>query len=372
MREKLKEFFAVPANIRQEFWQDTVQKNRLSLIVISIMIFGMELFNMARVLFLSNAGLGTWNNRIYFSMYCILFLSAAVYLLLQYVLRNSGEKLQWRLQIAAVAFFFLWHIGLNAYDLVRDPEGETYIFVTAVVGLAMFIQMPWLCGTVYFGAGYGLFMLLNAPVLEEGVIINLTITTIVALAISYTRSRHAVIELSQRKEIRRMNTRLEQLLQRDPLTGILNKRAFENCAVCAFQEGSGEKLALFMLDLDDFKTVNDRYGHPCGDYVLKETAERLAEFFSDAVCVGRVGGDEFAALIPGNDSAEELQARGEKFIRLFSEVNWQGESIRVSCSAGMILAGGGTLSYEEIYKKADEALYEAKRSGKGCCCLKED
>ena len=114
MREKLKEFFAVPANIRQEFWQDTVQKNRLSLIVISIMIFGMELFNMARVLFLSNAGLGTWNNRIYFSMYCILFLSAAVYLLLQYMLRNSGEKLQWRLQIAAVAFFFLWHIGLNA------------------------------------------------------------------------------------------------------------------------------------------------------------------------------------------------------------------------------------------------------------------
>ena len=105
MREKLKEFFAVPANIRQEFWQDTVQKNRLSLIVISIMIFGMELFNMARVLFLSNAGLGTWNNRIYFSMYCILFLSAAVYLLLQYMLRNSGEKLQWRLQIAAVAFF---------------------------------------------------------------------------------------------------------------------------------------------------------------------------------------------------------------------------------------------------------------------------
>src|SRR5699024_931851 len=106
-------------------------------------------------------------------------------------------------------------------------EGETYIFVTAVVGLAMFIQMPWLCSTVYFGAGYGLFMLLNAPVLEEGVIINLTITTIVALAISYTRSRHAVIELSQRKEIRRMNTRLEQLLQKDPLTGILNKRAFE-------------------------------------------------------------------------------------------------------------------------------------------------
>ena len=125
-----------------------------------------------------------------------------------------------------------------------------------------------------------------------------------------------------------------------------------------------------MLDLDDFKTVNDRYGHPCGDYVLKETAERLAEFFSDAVCVGRVGGDEFAALIREMTAWRSFRQEERIYPSVFGS-ELAGRKHPCQLQRRMILAGGGTLSYEEIYKKADEALYEAKRSGKGCCCLRE-
>ena len=82
MGKHIGEFFRIPTEIRAEFWQDTLQKNQLSLLVICLMILGMELFNMARVLFWSDSGLGTLNNRIYFSMYCALCLAAVLYLLL--------------------------------------------------------------------------------------------------------------------------------------------------------------------------------------------------------------------------------------------------------------------------------------------------
>ena len=98
MKGKLAEFFRVPREIRRDFWQDTVQHNRLSLLVICIMIFGMELFNMARVLVFSNSGLSTQNNRIYFGMYCMLFLVAALYLVLHRVLRKRGLRVRWAVQ----------------------------------------------------------------------------------------------------------------------------------------------------------------------------------------------------------------------------------------------------------------------------------
>ena len=77
----MKRIFQIPPEIREDFWQDTIKRNRLSLLVICIMIFGMELFNMLRVLFWSASGLGTVNNRIYFTMYFLLWMSAAIYLL---------------------------------------------------------------------------------------------------------------------------------------------------------------------------------------------------------------------------------------------------------------------------------------------------
>ena len=86
MRVRLKQIFQIPPEVLTEFWQDTLRRNHLSLLVICIMIIGMELFNMSRVLFWSESGLGTVNNRIYFTMYLLLCLSAAAYLILRRLL----------------------------------------------------------------------------------------------------------------------------------------------------------------------------------------------------------------------------------------------------------------------------------------------
>ena len=98
MSVRLKQFFQIPPEIRAEFLQDTLRRNRLSLLVICIMIFGMELFNMLQVLLWSSSGLGTANNRIYFTMYFLLWIAAAVYLCLRWLLRRGAPRIQWAVQ----------------------------------------------------------------------------------------------------------------------------------------------------------------------------------------------------------------------------------------------------------------------------------
>ena len=211
MQKKLSEFLRIPSEIREAFWKDSVQKNTLSLLVICIMVFGMELFNIARVLFMSNSGLGTANNRLYFGMYCALLLAAAAYLILNRLMREAPARKRWALQYGTALFMLLWHVCINAYDLSREADGEIAIYTTAMLGIAVFIQMPGAFGLLSYGLGYAVFMLLAALNLSSGTLLNLTFTTIVALAIALTRCRHAVIMLMQRREIDLINRRLQSL-----------------------------------------------------------------------------------------------------------------------------------------------------------------
>lgn len=362
MREKLLGFFQMPKEVRQEFWQEALRYNRISLLVICIMIFGMELFNMARVLFLSPSGLGTWNNRFYFGMYCALSLVAAAYLVLWRFLGKGNPRVRWAAQYATVLCMLVWHAGINAYDLYRDPVSGTTIFVTAVLGMAVFIQMSPAYSFFAYGVGYGLFAALAFPLLDRGDQLNLTLTTIVALAISLTRCYHAGVMLGQRREIDAMNRRLQALVQQDPLTGLLNKTAFQHrVEYCLAESRTPEEAALLICDLDDFKAVNDRHGHPCGDQILQEAARKLQEVFPGEAA-GRIGGDEFAVVVFGTQSS--LQRAAGQLIREVASIRWKGTDIGVSCSVGVSLAGRPGVDFQSLYRDADNALYQAKNRGK--------
>ena len=206
MRNRIRDFLHVPPEIYPEFRQDTFQRNRLSLLVICVMIFGMELYNMARVLFLSRSGLATLNNRIYFGMYCALFLAAAIYMLLSRIMRASAIGKRLWLQFGAVVFAFIWHICLNAYDLMREPDGEVSIYMTAVLALAVFIQLPPALSIACHTGGYAIFVLLAGRYLESGPLLNLTFSSIVALAVSLTKCHGTVVVSSQRREISQQNS----------------------------------------------------------------------------------------------------------------------------------------------------------------------
>ena len=192
MKERLKEFFYIPPHIRPAFRETMLNTNRVSLIVICLIIFVVELFNIARVLFWSASGLQTVNNRIYFVMYCLLLLVPVSYALLWRRLKIASPKRQWVVQYAMVLFILMMNICINGYDLLGDPKGQTSIYTTAVLGIAMFIQMPVQYSLVAYGLSYTIFMGLAGSALDAGDIINLSITTMVALGVSLTSCRHAV------------------------------------------------------------------------------------------------------------------------------------------------------------------------------------
>lgn len=365
------DFFHVPEAVRAEFWREVLQKNHLSLVVICIMILGMELYNMARVLLWSSSGLGTLNNRIYFGFYASLFLSAILCLLLEHALRQAAPMRRWAAQYGSMLFFFLWHAVLNAYDLMRDPYGSTGIFVTAVLALAVFIHMPWTFSIPAYGLAYGLFFLLAGKHLAGGDLLNLTFTTIVSLAVSLTTSRNLVIMVSQRRQIDEANAQLQELLERDPLTGLLNKVAFQSCAERILEDGErGQDLTLLLLDLDDFKGINDHYGHPCGDDVLVHTAQALRQVFPEAAGIGRVGGDEFAVLL--RDQAGWASERIDQgLLPALARFRWEEKPLQICCSTGICRTDRAGVSYRALYEAADRALYEAKGQGKGraCACV---
>ena len=366
MKEKLLDFLKIPSDICEAYWRETLEKNRISVLAICVIIFGAEIYNIARVLFWSPSGLGTFNNRIYFGMYCILLVLAALVLVLQHLLRKAPPRVQWGVQYGFILLTFLWHIGLNVYDLMGTPYGETTIFTTAILGLGFFIQMPGFLSLLFFGLGYSIFFLLAASLLDTGAKVNLTITFVVALAVSLTCNYHAVVSLRQRREIRQMNARLQELIQKDPLTGLLNKVAFQSCAEQMLSQSSQKgKLTLLMMDLDNFKKVNDTYGHLCGDYVLMEAALKLRSVFCNAVGIGRIGGDEFAVLLSGTSQESPIKELAGQIIQEISEIRWQNQPAGVGCSIGICRNQGCLATYEQLYQEADRALYKAKGQGKG-------
>jgi diguanylate cyclase (GGDEF)-like protein len=163
----------------------------------------------------------------------------------------------------------------------------------------------------------------------------------------------------------------ERLACLDGLTGLNNRRHF---MVLADMEWSrfkryGRPLAVLMLDIDFFKSVNDCYGHDAGDEVIKAVADILQKHKRTSDIVGRLGGEEFALLLP-EASAESAAAAGERFRRLVaeSEILTGDERIPVTLSVGVGAAHDQTSGIGQMLKEADIALYEAKRSGRNRVC----
>lgn len=375
LRCKLFGILQIPKYIHQEFLEESVRKNDFSLRFICAIIFVVELFNMSRVLLWSKAGLGTLNNRIYFTMYCILTLLAVLWLVLQYPLKRASARYRWIAQSIVTNLIFLWHMGLNTYDLYRDPAAGTSVLTTALLGLALLIQAPPLYSVGQFIVTYLLFQVVMAPLLDSGDLLNLTITFVVALAVSLTHAHHTSVTLKQQKEIVEINSKLQELVQLDPLTGLLNKTTIECWAEQMLHgtENTGiySGITLFLIDLDEFKGINDHYGHPCGDHVLVETAEAIRRTFPDAAGLGRIGGDEFAVLYDCPLAKLRAMTLGQELVKQLRDIQWQNQPLKVQCSVGGCICTRPQCTYPQLYTHTDRMLYRAKENGKGQCFIQQ-
>ncbi len=163
--------------------------------------------------------------------------------------------------------------------------------------------------------------------------------------------------------LKRENARIIELARADPLTGALNVRAFrEEAAIELRRAGRSQRpLTLLYLDIDDFKKVNDEFGHDTGDKVLREIARALRAETRAAAQVSRLGGDEFAVLLP-DTSSQEAAIVCERLRRRIQEHTHDART-KITVSMGSITCGSAAIGLEELLAEADSLMYAAKRRG---------
>lgn len=165
---------------------------------------------------------------------------------------------------------------------------------------------------------------------------------------------------------------LKSIAEMDKLTGLLNKSAMEqNARKCLAADSCGQKCALFIIDLDNFKKVNDTLGHMVGDMAIVDAAKKLSLIFSEKDFISRFGGDEFCILLRMSRNLDDetvsriIQEKAQNLCTFLREDYFDDKTIiEVSASVGIALYPEGGEDYGELFKHADEALYQVKKGGK--------
>lgn len=205
----------------------------------------------------------------------------------------------------------------------------------------------------------------------DGSIRDVIISSRMADVEGETRILSSALDITDRKLV---ELHLSQLAMSDALTGLANRSHFMTAADRAIRQGSetGGKIGVLLLDVDDFKQVNDTAGHDAGDALLRAVAARLQASVRPGDVVARLGGDEFAVMLSGLRSEADLEAiLGRIMSKLGEPLSYAGRSIVCRASIGASLFPQHAEQVQELMKCADIALYEAKSRGRGRACLFE-
>lgn len=283
----------------------------------------------------------------------------------------------------------LIYLGFGVALAVIDQQVTTSItpLLLATVGSASALLIPPLTAAVLFAGLLASFWYLAAwTQANPDILLSLRVNSIsmagAGFGIAYLLWRNQVLTLRQRREIEAQKLALEQkndtlarLVNRDPLTGVANRSHLTNAVTseAARMRRNGSAAALVLLDIDHFKAVNDSYGHPVGDAVLQQAAQVLAAEVRNTDTLTRLGGEEFAILLPDTplpaaaEMAERLRAAIER--HPFSA---GGVALELTASLGVApLAADKPDPLNVAYRAADRMLYRAKENGRNRVCVLE-
>ena len=282
------------------------------------------------------------------------------------------------MNIAAALIYWvivaLWAavLGRVIYLYVRNPHafGTTRLLL-AVVGLDTFRNIFENCYFgLYFGGKYGIFPPAVVATLGNPLLIIIPkILNVVAgsVVLGLLLFRWLPLAVKERRSAERRVGEMEALAGTDSLTGIYNRRQFETLAVAELSRSLRYRrpLAILMIDVDFFKSVNDRFGHAVGDRTLQAVAAICRDAKRESDILARIGGEEFAMLLSDTpaDSAVIVAERLRRQVGEWS-TTVDSEMLRVTVSIGIAGATAGHDDVAALLRRADEALYLAKRAGR--------
>lgn len=183
--------------------------------------------------------------------------------------------------------------------------------------------------------------------------------------------------MQQSEELHRINEEFKKLSVTDPLTGLFNRRRFEELMETEMQMSlrHGDTNSLVVIDIDFFKKINDGYGHPAGDKVLKQVAQTLKRRLRKTDILCRIGGEEFVVLCKRADKTAALDI-GEKLRSTIESqpIEVHDDMISITISVGMATMDGSDTSFntDTLYRQADHAVYHSKQSGRNCITHYDD
>ena len=257
----------------------------------------------------------------------------------------------------AVLFLFIM-----AIDILQAPDTPASFMPMLCVSMPTLLILPYRLHygmILFFELIYiSATLLLKTPFTAQYDIFN----SIVGIAFSFALAQ---ITLRLRIQDHETRSRYQKLSIQDALSGLLNKVACQEAAADYLARTAPDTIcALLILDLDDFKRINDEYGHYTGDALLQTIGNTLSSTFRSTDIVGRFGGDEFLILVKDTADYTMLEQKCCIVHQKLQAAAEQNCNLQTTCSIGGVILNRQTTDFHTLFKQADNALYEAKASGK--------
>lgn len=338
----------IPLGLKKDFDNELLRKNYGKLSLTSVVLFILEL-----IVYVMPQRLFEYKTIVLHILIINIVLIPVIFLI-----KINFDKVN-KLLALIVQDVYLYTILILAMFMALKSQGAVdfvHMYLMAVMSIASFIYIKYLNALLLFGSVFALFMFLLPYYQTNRDIVFLIITNslvfiVLSFIMIYIRIKSKAASFMDKRQ-------LEKLAQSDSMTEFFNHKTamLKLSAEIEKSKFSGNKLCLLMIDIDDFKRINDQYGHIQGDEIIKDVAGVIRQQTRVRDIIGRYGGDEFIVIMPKTDIND-----AEMIIdNIFRAISYK--KIPVTLSAGINLYGGETLN--EFVKNADLKLYKAKNLGK--------
>ena len=285
------------------------------------------------------------------------------------VYKRRGEPNYYVMQTACIVAYCLLltnFVVISVFPYPDDPE--TFVSLFIMIMPVMFIMRPLIVLIISVILG-GVFILLTLTLRNEVCIAHDVFSTIASILFSQLIAMF-VYRLRIADYLSR--DKLTSMSESDSLTQILNKSSCENACDSYIKERPDNSLfALIIIDIDDFKNINDQYGHQAGDDLLVLLGDVLRNAFRQSDIVGRIGGDEFCVLMKNVPGSRIVREKTELVSRKINERAAAEHQLNMTCSVGIAVLNDKDHDFKDCYKLADDALYKAKQGGKSRSCMED-